>query len=1324
MSLAASVVLVIKLCQVDAWRRVPAWLAVFGHHIGEHAATHVKFGCEAHEAWLRGSDQVIQNAVGDGFVKSAFVAERPDVKLEAFEFDAGLIRDVIQIQSGEIRLAGLGTQAGEFRDFHMDVEIATGLRVFKGFEGLAGLTRHDGYRINRPDNYTTLMRLTHLKLAGFKSFVDPTTLHIHGQRVGVVGPNGCGKSNVMESIRWVLGESSAKEMRGDSMSDVIFNGSGNRKPVSRASVELLFDNSLGGANGEWAQYAEISVKRVLQRDSGSSYYINNTLVRRRDVADLFLGTGLGGRAYAIIGQNTISRIVEAKPEELRVFLEEAAGISKYKERRRETELRLRDTRENLTRVEDIRRELEKQITRLESQAQVAQQYHQLQELLGLAEGQFWLLKKRDAAQAWEKSQRQVERLAIELEAQTAQLRKTESELEQLRLEHYAGGEVVQSAQGRYYEANAQVSSLEQELRHAQETRERLAAQLMQISSEQQRAQEQRLSLEVQLQQLQSQQQQAMIDTGKSQESLTQAREQLPKAEQAQRDAQAAFSQVQTAILQAEQQVQLERTHFEHARKALAEINLRHQRLAEDEKRLVLPDAAIVAAKEAESNVLLEQLAALENALAALSEQEQAQQEQHKCLQNVVQAHSHKLAKLEAQLGALHKLQQALGHEDKLDTWLKQHQIDGQQRLWQFITVESGLETALEGLLGNRLNALLAPVADVVRPPAAVVLVNEGAGQVELRNHALGWKPLAASVTEKDGRLSGVLGDWLTDVWLLPDGADLNEARTHLTASEMLVTLDGDIATRYSVSLYAPQSSLHGVLERQRELAQLEQELPELKVQLAQQESALHDAEQRLHALRRTISEKQHQQRQALASHHALRMEVQRLQQQLQHALDRQQQFAAENIRLTEQKIETETQLNSREIAIQQLQENAASLRQQRDQAGQVRQQSEHVLKQARERLMELDRHAQQQAFSEKLIHNNLNEILSKIKALEDTLKSLETRHAETQSQQSLSADDGLKSRLELALTTKHQAEQGLAEARNALAGIEQRLQEMERGRLQAEQQLHPQRDKLEQSRLQEQQSRLHFEHCTEQLVVTGQDESQLENGLQKGAKANDLEQKGKELEAQIAELGAVNLAAIQEVESERQRKTYLDSQSLDLEQAIATLDEAIQRIDKETRSRLQQTYEEANRHFNELFQTLFGGGQAQLQLLGDEILDTGVQVFAQPPGKKNSTIHLLSGGEKALTAMALVFALFRLNPAPFCLMDEVDAPLDDSNTERFCALVRKMSERTQFMFVSHNKITMEMAQQLIGVTMQESGVSRIVEVDMEAALRMQTDIVA
>ncbi len=1316
----------LELRQIDARRGCPARLTVFRDDVGEDAAAHVELGGQPHEPGLRRGDEVVQDAVGHRFVKGAFIAEGPDVELEAFQFHAFLVGDVIQIERGEIRLPGLGAQAGEFGDFHVDVKIAPGLRIVEGFEGFAGLTRHGASRINRVPDYTTLMRLTHLKLAGFKSFVDPTTLHLHGQRVGVVGPNGCGKSNVMESIRWVLGESSAKEMRGDSMQDVIFNGSGNRKPVSRASVELLFDNSLGGASGAWSQYAEISVKRVLHRDGGSDYFINNTKVRRRDVADLFLGTGLGGRAYAIIGQNTISRIVEARPEELRVFLEEAAGISRYKERRRETELRLRDTRENLVRVEDIRRELDKQIVRLEAQAEVARQYHQLKEMLGVAQGQFWLLKKRDAALAWEKARRQVERQANDLEAQTAALRKAEGALEQLRLEHYAGGEAVQHAQGRYYETGAQVSSLEQALRHARENRDRLAAQLAQVAAEQAGAFARRQSLEQQLADQQGRRQQAEADSAAAGQALEAARQALPAAEQSQRDAQAAFGQVQSAIQQAEHQIHLENTGIGHARKMLDEHARRLQRIADEERQLLAPDTALIKTRTAEADALQAQLTGLEGDLAGLIDAEQAQAARFKTLQHEVQEAAHRQARSEAQFSALQKLQQTLGQEGKLDAWLGRYRIDGGHRLWQCIQVESGLETALEGLLGARLNALLAGgLAAPERPPAAVVLMQEGGAEPEVSGmHAAGWKPLAGCVRVVDARVAGALDDWLAGAWLLPEGEDPDSARARLSAGEVLVTRRGDVATRHSLSLYAPQNSLHGVLERQRELDQLAQMLPALQAARERLESGQREAEQHLHAMRRAIADAQQRQRQMTATYHGLRMETQRLQQQLQHALDRRRQLSEDEKLLSEQRVAEEIQLSARSEAVRNLQASLAALRAQRDQAGQQRQAADHALMAARNGLMEMERKVQQQAFSLQLVSNNINELKNNIRAIDESMLGLQARHAEILAQQAQASDDDVKSGLEQALAERHAAEQALTEARNALADIEQRLQGMERGRLQAEQQLHPMRDKLEQARLQEQQARLQFEHCTAQLLATGLDEAVLTATLEPGAKAGDLESRGRDLQSKIDVLGAVNLAAIHEVAVERERKVYLDSQAQDLEQAIATLEDAIQRIDRETRSRLQQTYDEANRNFNELFQTLFGGGQAQLQLLGDEILDTGMQVFAQPPGKKNSTIHLLSGGEKALTAIALVFALFRLNPAPFCLMDEVDAPLDDSNTERFCALVRKMSERTQFMFVSHNKITMEMAQQLIGVTMQESGVSRIVEVDMEAALRMQTEAVA
>ena len=386
----------------------------------------------------------------------------------------------------------------------------------------------------------------------------------------------------------------------------------------------------------------------------------------------------------------------------------------------------------------------------------------------------------------------------------------------------------------------------------------------------------------------------------------------------------------------------------------------------------------------------------------------------------------------------------------------------------------------------------------------------------------------------------------------------------------------------------------------------------------------------------------------------------------------------------------------------------------------IKQEASSALNAARSAAQQAEKAHQQYSFDLKLKNNHINEVENRLQVINEEKQSLIIRNAEAEHTLNATKMETLKANLALALTAKQQRELALISARNALAECEQTLQTQERQRLQNEQQLHPLRDKLEQARLNEQQARLYFEQCQHELLSNGLSETLLSEGLAESTQAADLEHKIQRLQADISDLGAVNLAAIQELASEQTRKDYLDSQSQDLIEASNTLEAAISKIDKETRGRLQATFDEANKHFDALFKTLFNGGQAKLELLGDEILDTGMQVFAQPPGKKNSTIHLLSGGEKALTALALVFALFKLNPAPFCLMDEVDAPLDDSNTERLCEMVKKMSEKTQFLFVSHNKITMEMAQQLIGVTMQESGVSRIVEVDIDAAMSMSS----
>ncbi len=1173
------------------------------------------------------------------------------------------------------------------------------------------------------------MRLTHLKLAGFKSFVDPTTLHIHGQRVGVVGPNGCGKSNVMESIRWVLGESSAREMRGDSMSDVIFNGSSERKPVSRASVELIFDNTLGGAGansgGEWSQYAEISVKRVIERDKGSSYYINNTAVRRRDVADLFLGTGLGGRAYAIIGQNTISRIVEAKPEELRIFLEEAAGISKYKERRRETELRLRDTRENLTRVEDIRQELDKQIARLESQAQVAERYHRLQQELKLAQGRLWLLKKRDAGLGWEKSQRQVEKLVNELEAQMAQLRSTESLLENLRQQHYAASEAVQQAQTRYYEANAEVSGLEQQVRHTQEARDRLQHQLQQIAQQSQKAEAQGQSLQQDLQRLTDEQLAADAGEAEAAQALQAAQAGLPDAQREYDTAQKSLSAAHKAVNDAEQNLRLEDAQLAHSEQTINDLSRRLQRLADELTQLLPPDDAVLGQKQAEYEAVQANRLALEEQIKTLRMSEQQQQEHIRSLRESQLKEERERTHVEAQIASLARLQATMGQEAKLDNWLSQAGIDDKQRLWQQLKVEQGWETALEAVLGARLNAILhaRTAMPTERPPAALVLCHASTEKdvptVEVRPDMV---PLRSVIDRVEAGLQPLLDDWLAGVYMVSSEGETDVLRNRLKPGEMLVNAIGDVYTRHSVALHAAQSALHGVLERQRELAELQGRMPQLQQRLSECGIEVEQAEQALQQNRQMAQQQQQALHAATQSQHNLNLEIQRLQQQRQHVLDRRSTAEQEQQDLNQRLTQLQAEHQQKQQTVTAQRDALPQLKTQLAQAQAARHTADAALNRARQLIGTAERLAQEKSFNKKLISNNINEINNRLRLLDEEKKSLLQRQNETETLLQAARMETLKGNLEQALTLKRQREAELAAARDALAGAEQSLQEHERARLQTEQQLHPLRDKLEQARLQEQEARLLFENCQQGLAATGLDEAVLSNDLAPTAKAADIDRAGVALQMQIDELGPVNLAAIQELASERERKSYLDSQAADLEQAVATLDDAIRRIDRETRSRLQHTFDEANRNFGELFGSLFGGGNARLELLGEEILDTGMQVFAQPPGKKNSTIHLLSGGEKALTALALVFALFRLNPAPFCLMDEVDAPLDDSNTERFCNLVKKMSERTQFLFVSHNKITMELAQQLIGVTMQESGVSRIVEVDIEAALQMNNEV--
>ena len=1172
------------------------------------------------------------------------------------------------------------------------------------------------------------MQLTHIKLAGFKSFVDPTHISVPGRLVAVVGPNGCGKSNVIDAVRWVLGESSAKQLRGESMEDVIFNGSGARKAVSRASVELVFDNSLARAAGPWSQYAEISVKRVLERDGESSYFINNQHVRRRDVADIFLGTGLGGRAYAIIEQGTISRIIEAKPEELRSFLEEAAGVSKYRERRRETELRLQDTRENLLRVDDISQELAKQLEHLDAQAEKAGKYQALEAQLKNTQQLLWFARKRDAAGQRARIRRDLDAVGIELEAETARLREAESKVELLRSEHYAASDRVHAAQGRLYEANAEIARLEQEIEHLRDTRARAERQLAGVHGQ---IEEQRATLAAFERSRVDNERMQGEATGRAAalaERLRAEREALPGAEQAYHAARVRAEAAQLDLARAEQQLELERTRVAHSEKLVAQLEGRRSRLEEERDALELPETSELVRLDRElgevSDALAERREALLLAESALPDKETELNPARESAEQIQQ----RLNQIDARLTALQSLQEQVTRAAGMEPWLERHGLMRSPHLWQGLRIREGWEDAIEAVLRERLNSIGLDSLDAVKgllsdpPPGKVSFHHlEAARSPRADPVPAGLARLADYVGCTDSRLAAVLEDWLHGVYVLREQDDGLEAARTLAPGTMLVTAQGHIFTVTSVAFHAADSELHGILSRQREIEALLAErslvdgtLADARAMVSAIESEVGELERTVERLRDEVSELQERQHQIKVDHVRLTQLAERVTsrgtqivrelEEIAAEAQREAQHAAAASRDVDLLIESLAQLQTAVGTSQQAYIGAgAQLQAQRDQV----QRAEHAY--------------QEVSFEYRSIEQKIIELSGSLQSTSQQMVRLTSEAGRWEEEIGSADESSSQSRLQQLLSSRVECETAMSTARGALENTESELRETEQQRLAAEQNLAPLRERINELRLKEQEARLAEESLAQQLTEAHADETALAQQAEKGVRAGLLQSEIARLNGEIAGLGAVNLAALEELAVARERKSYLDSQSADLTEAVATLENAIRRIDRETRERLQETFERVNKHFGEMFPVLFGGGDARLVMTGEEILDAGVQVIAQPPGKRNSSIHLLSGGEKALTALALVFSLFQLNPAPFCLLDEVDAPLDDSNTERFCDLVRKLSASTQFLFITHNKITMELAQQLIGVTMQELGVSRIVAVDIEEALRMREE---
>lgn len=1171
------------------------------------------------------------------------------------------------------------------------------------------------------------MRLTKIKLAGFKSFVEPTVVPVTDGLVGIVGPNGCGKSNIIDAVRWVLGESKASALRGDSIQDVIFGGSSSRKPVGRASVELFFDNHLGTANGQWSSYAEIAIKRIIQRDSGSSYYINNLHVRRRDITDLFLGTGIGGRGYAIIEQGMISRIIEAKPQELKMYLEEAAGISKYRERRHETELRLTDTRKNLMRVEDIVRELRQQIEHLEIQAEVAQRYTALNNDLHRTQHTLWLQQRNTATKQRIAVEEEIKQLEQTLAIESEQLQQNRQSRDTLRDQEHTLNAQLHDIQGQLYGAAAEKTRIEQEILQFQKHKARLAQQIADLDKQLTANRQHRKSTSDHLDHWRKDGESSRREHEAGLLRHDSENKKLPELETGFQQHQQAFEALQRDLTQTEQSISLALTHIQHADKLLLQLQSRGSRLKHDLEALHDTDYTQIDTLQTQIGALKTQLDDIEHHLntAETAYGETSQQKEAATIQ--VNTARQAQANLQAQFNALQTLQQKIDNNEALKQWLQKHRLDVQKRLWHHIQIDPAWENALESILHERLNSLVFEQLEAIHdwkgdlPPGKLSVFEQPRTSTDShparkseRRTATGHPgrtSLLTFVQCRDDHFASLLNHWLDTSYVVENVDDALQQRQQLATDECLVTREGHIVTSRNILFHSPDSHLHGVLSRQSELDQIQSEIAMREKDLHTQQSALAETTAQHEQLAQTIQSQRQQQQQLIRQRHALQIEHTKQAQIKTQTQLRRTQIAAE---LKELEAQSRTEFQDKqdtERIVQAHRTQCETLKTQLQQAKIARDTAAQSLNDQRAKIQETLKAAQEAGFNEKICQNKINDLEQALqvgKAEEEKLS--EHRTSLSEEAENLS-DSEFNAQLDNCVQSCRELEDGVTQHRNRLDELRQQIRTIEERSLAAEQTQIKLRESISQLYLKKQACVLSEERYNEQLLEANADEESLLPFTDQRTDAA-LQTDVNRLQKTIAALGSVNLAALDELESARLRESKLDAQIQDLSEASTLLQDAIDQIDQETKKRLKKTFDAVNNHLQELFPVIFSGGKAELILSDDKILEAGVTLTAQPPGKKNNSLHLLSGGEKALTALALIFSLFRLNPAPFCLLDEVDAPLDDSNTARFCELVKKLSTQTQFLFISHNKITMEIAQQLIGITMQEQGVSRVVAVNI------------
>jgi chromosome segregation protein len=1163
------------------------------------------------------------------------------------------------------------------------------------------------------------MRLKSIKLSGFKSFVDPTNVNFPSNLCAVVGPNGCGKSNVIDAVRWVMGESSAKNLRGESMSDVIFNGSGGRKPVGQASVELIFDNTSGRIVGEYAAYNEIGIKRKVTRDGQSNYYLNGNKCRRRDITDIFLGTGLGPRSYAIIEQGMISRLVESKPDELRVYIEEAAGISKYKERRRETESRIHRTMENLERLTDIRDELGRQLSRLERQAKSAEKYSEYKKQERQLTSELLALKWRGYDSHASELKTVIGGLEVEKEKFTAERSGCDTQIEKLRTQFTDQTDTFNEVQARFYTVGGEVTRIEQAIEHAQQRAQDLDKDLQQTERNYTET-EQHLSADQQkvagwnaeFIELEP----ALAEAVKAEELSSSA---LQEAERAMQDWQHQWDEFNHKSADPRQQAEVQQSRIQHLEQLMRQLSERAETLstevssfqaspAEDEMGSI---QILLIQAELSQKTHDNQRQVNSRAIELLRTEEKQAEGEHNAARSRQQT-------LKGRQASLLALQQAAMSDGAEQQWLVSKGLDDKPRLADSIEAVSGWEVAVETVLGSYLQAIIvddiASNIDLIKDFTKGELLLIGPGQ--------GIKPGSPS----KGRLLSDLikgegaKSLLGSVYAADSLSDALKIQLKLSSGESVVTSDGIWLGANWLRVARDKDATAGVLKRKQELEAIAGELEQLTHEIQQLETRRQDNEQSLKALEATrqniaasIAEQQ-------ASYTELRSKLSGFEVQIEQYKARKERAENELAEVGQQTQVEKDNLSSVRVILQQSIEMMEADAQTREQLIDQRDSFRGQLDSTREQAQIHRDRRQQLAVRESSLSTQLASIRDGISRLESQLERLHERRNQLRVAFDIKEDptEGHKEELEKQLEMRLAVDVELADARKQVEAIEYQTREQEKQRTEIEVELQKVQAELENQRLSAQEIRTLSRTVEEQVTDKQGDLSSLLESLDEDADLVDWEEQLQLFGNRIQRLGPINLAAIDEYKTESERKDYLDRQNAELEEAMQTLRAAIHKIDRETRTRFKETFESVNTHIQALFPKLFGGGHAYLEMTGDDLLNTGVTLMARPPGKKNASIHLLSGGEKALTAIAMVFAIFKLNPAPFCMLDEVDAPLDDANVERYAVMVKEMSEQVQFIFITHNKISMEAANQLIGVTMHEAGVSRLVTVDVDQAAEL------